>query len=158
MIQLKSLIASRCLSGIAVEINCPIYLAYQIMSADRSPCLVVVSNNEVMGIVERKSYIEMYTSEQRMKPIHQIMNQHYYFASPEYELDEAIRLMQKYDLQVLPVVDKKTFLGVFTYVTLLDCLAIQNSDMIKNLFTYITGLDNFEPYRETLRARDLIKN
>lgn len=158
MIQLKSLIEMRCLSGITVEINCPIYMAHQKMSTDRSPCLVVVSKNEVMGIIEKDSYIELLTPEQRMSPVYRIMNQHYYFASSDFNLDEAVQLMQKYQLQILPIVDQEEFLGVFTYATLLDCLAIQHSDMIKSLFTYITGLDNFELQKENSKSRDLIKN
>lgn len=161
MIQLKSLIESKSSKGMTVETNCPIYLAYQKMITNHSPCIVVVSGNEVLGIVQKEDYIELLASEERISlisPVHLLMNKHFYFASPEFGLEEAIYLMQKYNLQILPIVDGETFLGVFTYVSLLDCMAIQHSDMIKSLFTYITGLDNFEPQKEISKSRDLIKN
>jgi predicted transcriptional regulator len=125
------------------------------------PCLVVVSNEIVVGILQKADYIELLSIENRISlisPVHQLMNKHFYFASPEHGLEEAILLMKKYQLQILPIVDKDRFLGVFSYATLLDCLAVQHSDTIRNLFTYITGFDNFEPQIENIQSRDLIKN
>jgi len=160
MLQLKSLIETKCSRGMTVEENCPIYLAYQKMVTDHSPCLVVVSDNEVLGIIQNEDYVELLSHEDRISlisPVHQLMNKHFYFASPNYELEEAIHLMQKHKLQILPIIEEEKFLGVFTYATLLDCLANQHSDTIRNLFTYITGFDNFEPEKEIHELRDLIK-
>lgn len=161
MIQLKSLIESKCIRSFSIDLNSPLYLAYQKMSSFHLPYLVVVSNQSIVGLLLKDDYIDLLSNEidiSLVSPVHRLMNKHFYFANPDYELEETIRLMQKYKLQILPIVDDEIFLGVFTYTALLDCLAMQHSETIRSLFAYITGFDNFEPQKEIQKNRDLIKN
>jgi magnesium transporter len=127
------------LRDVSLENDVPYYL----FVVDRHKCLVGVTGLRELVIAPPKT------------PMNQIMDPDVIYISASADQEEAARVMARYDLSALPVVnDQKQLVGVITHDDIFDVLEDEATEDIYRLSNVSdTGLEPTSSIREQLNGR-----
>jgi len=126
---------------VTIEANVTVREAVRLMNDHEIGCLVVVQDEKPTGIVTERDMLKrvlVATRDPRAVEVGEVMSKPLLFMEPEKEIEEAVKLMFKYKIKKLPVIENGRLVGL---VTLTDL--IRSPEIIK----WLEGL----PLKETPR-------
>jgi len=104
-------------SVITMSPDASAYEAVKISNENKIGCLVVVDNNQIVGILTERDLLERVLEKCRNPKetkISEIMTRHVVMGKPDMELSEATRLMFENNVKKLPIVEGNRLVGIVT--------------------------------------------
>ena len=118
-----------------------VFEAVQLMADKRVGALMVVEQNELVGVVSERDYAREIILKDRVSrdtPVRVIMTRRVLYVRPDQSLDECMVLMSEKNLRHLPVLDNGRLIGVISMRDVVKDLISEKEFMIAQLENYIT--------------------
>jgi len=115
--------------------------AVQLMADKRVGALMVVEQNELVGVISERDYAREIVLKDRVSrdtPVSAIMTRRVLYVRPDQTLDECMALMTEKNLRHLPVLDNGQLIGVISMRDVVKDLISEKEFMIAQLENYIT--------------------
>lgn len=119
-----------------------VFDALKSMSKKEVGALVVLDNQEVVGIFSERDYARMVILEGKSSkdlPVQEIMTRRVIFVKPENTTDECMALMTDKHIRHLPVVEDDELVGIISIGDVVKAIISQQELIIEQLENYITG-------------------
>ena len=121
-----------------------VYRALQLLNEKRIGALVVLEQEDLVGIVSERDYARKVILEGKSSketPTKEIMSTKVFVVTPETTVEECMALMTEKRIRHIPVVDKDTnkILGVISIGDVLKSVISDQKILIENLSNYIMG-------------------
>ena len=104
-------------SVITMSPDASAYEGVKISNKNKIGCLVVVDNNQIVGILTERDLLERVLEKCRdpkETKISEIMTRHVVMGKPDMELSEATRIMFENNVKKLPIIDGNRLVGIVT--------------------------------------------
>src|SRR3954469_14578890 len=118
-----------------------VFEAVQLMADKRVGALMVVEQNELVGVISERDYAREIVLKDRVSrdtPVSAIMTRRVLYVRPDQTLDECMVLMSEKNLRHLPVLDNGRLIGVISMRDVVKDLISEKEFMIAQLENYIT--------------------
>jgi CBS domain-containing protein len=119
-----------------------VFDALKSMSAKGIGALVVLDDQEVVGVFSERDYARKVTLEGKSSkdlPVKEIMTRNVVFVKPEYTTDECMALMTEKHIRHLPVIEADELVGIISIGDIVKAIISQQEFVIEQLENYITG-------------------
>jgi CBS domain-containing protein len=119
-----------------------VFDALKSMSAKGIGALVVLDDQEVVGVFSERDYARKVTLEGKSSkdlPVKEIMTRNVVFVKPEYTTDECMALMTEKHIRHLPVIEAEELVGIISIGDIVKAIISQQEFVIEQLENYITG-------------------
>jgi len=105
--------------------------------------ILVVKDNEILGIFSERDYARRVVLEGKTEyaKITDVMTEDIFVVTPQQTAEECMAQMTDKHIRHLPVVDDGKLVGVISIGDLVKTVISQQQDLIRSLETYITGKD-----------------
>ena len=107
---------------VVVDDDISVKEAAKIMSEKKLGCLIVVSKDEIKGIVTERDVLK--NVDMLSERVGKIMSKDVITISPDDSLDDAAKLMSEHEIKRLPVLKNEDLVGI---ITATDIIANSNS-------------------------------
>ena len=117
-----------------------VFEAVQLMADKRVGALMVVEQNELVGVISERDYareIVLKDRGSRDTPVRAIMTRRVLYVRPDQSLDECMALMTEKHLRHLPVLDNGRLVGVISIRDVVKDLISEKEFLIEQLENYI---------------------
>ncbi len=113
-------------SILSIDSSAPTYEAAKMMEDTKVGALVVMENNQPVGIITDRDFAIKVVAHSfpRDTPVRRIMSHPITFIGPHTTLWAAAELMSTGKLRKLPVIDDGKVIGIITATDLIDCLVL----------------------------------
>jgi CBS domain-containing protein len=118
-----------------------VFEAVQLMADKRVGALMVVDQNELIGVISERDYareIVLKDRASRSTPVSAIMTQRVLYVRPQQTLEECMALMTEKNLRHLPVLDNGRLVGVISMRDVVKDLIAEKEFLIEQMENYIT--------------------
>jgi CBS domain-containing protein len=118
-----------------------VFEAVQLMADKRVGALMVVDQNELVGVISERDYareIVLKDRSSRDTPVRSIMTHRVLYVRPQQTLEECMALMTEKHLRHLPVLDDGRLVGVISMRDVVKDLIAEKEFLIEQLEHYIT--------------------
>jgi CBS domain-containing protein len=119
-----------------------VFDAIAMMADKRIGALLVVTGEELVGIVTERDYarkVILQGRSSRSTLVRDIMTDDPITVSPRHTVDECLRLVTQYRIRHLPVLDQDKLAGVVSIGDLVNAIIAEQAHTIGQLHTYIGG-------------------
>ncbi len=119
-----------------------VYQAIEMMADKGVGALAVVSNKKIVGIVSERDYarkVILKGLSSRETPVGQIMSGTVLTATPDYTVDDCMRIMTGHRIRHLPVVQGEDLVGMISIGDLVKAIISTQAETIDQLTNYIEG-------------------
>ncbi len=113
-------------SILSIDSSAPAYEAAKMMEDTKVGALVVMENNQPVGIITDRDFAIKVVAHSfpRDTPVRRIMSQPITSIGPHATLWVAAELMSSAKLRKLPVIDDGKVIGIITATDLIDCMVL----------------------------------
>jgi CBS domain-containing protein len=104
--------------------------------------LLVMREGQLLGIVSERDYTRKVALRGRSSKetlVREITSEHLHTATPEYAVEECMRLMTIHRIRHLPVIQEGKVIGVVSVGDLINWIISTQSQVINQLSSYIQG-------------------
>ena len=125
---------------ITVQQETSVYEAVKLLNKNRIGCLVVVYNDDIVGILTERDLLERVLEKCRNPKeieISEVMTKTLILGSPDMEVFEATRLMMENKVKKLPIIKERRLVGI---ITVTDIAQVANID--KDTIELVDTLSN----------------
>ncbi len=125
-----------------IESDQSVYNALQRLAEKNIGALVVMHDDQVVGILSERDYARKVILEgksSRDTPVHQIMSATVVGVSPESSMEECMAIMTERHIRHLPVFDGADLIGVISIGDVVKAIISNQEILIDHLVNYITG-------------------
>lgn len=119
-----------------------VYQAIEMMADKGVGALAVVSNKKIVGIVSERDYarkVILKGLSSRETPVGKIMSGTVLTATPDYTVDDCMRIMTGHRIRHLPVVQGEDLVGMISIGDLVKAIISTQAETIDQLTNYIEG-------------------
>lgn len=119
-----------------------VYQAVEMMADKAVGALAVVSNNKIVGIISERDYarkVILKGKSSRETPVGKIMSGTVFTATPDYTVDDCMRIMTAHRIRHLPVVQGEDLVGMISIGDLVKAIISTQAETIDQLTNYIEG-------------------
>ena len=110
---------------VVVNADAPVVEAAKLMAKHSIGSIVVIENNEVVGIITERDIVRKIVAQEKNSyiKIKEVMSHPIIVTSPEISIESAANIMKKNNIRRLPVIDKKGYIvGIITENDILKIL------------------------------------
>ncbi|MEW6160628.1 MAG: CBS domain-containing protein [Verrucomicrobiota bacterium] len=119
-----------------------VFDAIQMMADKNVGALLVMKDARLVGIISERDYtrkVALKGKSSRQTPVREIISSDVIYATPDYTVDDCMRLMTEHRIRHLPVLQGDTVVGVVSIGDLVNWIISAQSIAIDQLENYITG-------------------
>ncbi len=142
MLQVKHLLNDKGREILAITPDAPVLDAIKIMAERRIGALLVMSGDELVGIVSERDYARNVVLKGRSSSstnVLEIMGTGMITVGPDDSVDHCMRLCTNERVRYLPVIENGKTIGVLSLGDLVKAVISQQSEQIEQLQRYIAG-------------------
>jgi CBS domain-containing protein len=142
MTSIRQLLESKGYDVWSVSPSASINAALQLMAEKDIGALLVIENNDLVGIFSERDYAREATRAAAASldaPVHEVMTKNVYALSPVQDVQAAMKLMTEERIRHLPVVEEGEVIGVISIGDVVKRTIEQQEFMIGQLENYING-------------------
>jgi CBS domain-containing protein len=124
----------------SIHPDASVYEAIKKMADENVGSLVVIENNEIVGIITERHYARNIVLKGRASPetsVRIIMETRVIYAKPEQTVEECMAVMTDKKIRHLPVVDEGRLIGIISIGDLVQAIISQQKFTIEQLEFYI---------------------
>jgi CBS domain-containing protein len=124
-----------------------VFKALELMAEKEIGALVVVDNNEVVGMFSERDYarkVILLGKSSKEIPVSEIMSEKVIYVEPEQSVEECMALMTHGKIRHLPVIDGGQLIGMVSIGDIVKALIGEKEFIIDQLIHYITGTASVE--------------
>lgn len=127
---------------IHVSPDTTVFDAIQLMADHNIGALLVMSGDELKGIITERDYrnkviLKGRTSKQTA--VHEIMTSQVFYVEPDEKIENCMAIMTERKFRHLPVVKNRKVVGIISIGDLVKSIIDRQKVVIKDLTAYITG-------------------
>jgi len=126
----------------AVEQNTSVLEALQIMMEKNISALLVIDNEELIGIFTERDYarkIILHGKSSKETPIHEVMTPSPRTISPNETIESCMELMTTHHFRHLPIMDDNKVIGMLSIGDLVKYIIEDQKQTINHLQSYISS-------------------
>jgi CBS domain-containing protein len=126
----------------SVSPDVSVYTALMLMAEKRIGALVVIENEQLVGILSERDYarkVILKGKSSRETTVKDIMTAKVYVVGPEYGIDECMALMTEHSIRHLPVMEGTELAGVISIGDVVKAVISDQEFIIGQLEQFITG-------------------
>lgn len=126
----------------SIKPDSSVYEAIEMMADKGIGALLVVKDDELVGIVSERDYARKVILKGRSSkgtPVKDIMTKRVLFVPPDRSLDECMALMSEKRIRHLPVMEDERLIGVFSSGDVIKAIISEQEYIIEQLESYIKG-------------------
>jgi CBS domain-containing protein len=119
-----------------------VYEAIERMAEKNVGALVVVSGEEVVGMISERDYTRKVVLKGRLSketPVRELLSSPVHHVSPDHTVEDCMRMMLTHRIRHLPVLEEGRLAGVLSIGDLVNWTIMAQSQEIDQLKTYVTG-------------------
>ena len=120
-----------------------VFEAIQIMSDKNVGALLVTDQNKLIGIISERDYtrkVALKGKSSKELQVHEIIPERVVSVTPQYTVEECMRLMTERRVRHLPVLEVDRIVGLVSICDLLNWIISAQNTTIRQLETYISGV------------------
>ncbi len=143
MITARQLLDSKARRAIySIDPDSSTYEALQLMAANDVGAIVILSGNELVGILTEREYarrIVLHGKTSRHTPVRETMCREFYPVSPSTSIEECMTIMTDRRQRYLPVMEGTDLVGLISIGDVVKNVIADQRLNIDHLESYITG-------------------
>ena len=127
---------------ISIAPEASIYDALQLMAEKNIGAVLVVENEEMVGIFSERDYARKVVLKGRSSKetrVAELMTSNVYFVKPSRSMEDCMVLMSAKYIRHLPVMEDGKLVGIVTMRDVVKALIANKENTIRELETYISG-------------------
>lgn len=120
-----------------------VFDAIKIMDQVSVGALLVVENNQLVGIVSERDYARKVILKDRQShntPVRDIMTSTVLSVTPHQSVDECLMIMSKNHIRHLPVLENGQPIGILSVMDVVKNILSEKESLIQQLENYISGV------------------
>jgi CBS domain-containing protein len=142
MITVKQILEEKGHQVWTISPEASVYEALKIMADKRVGALIVVENDQIVGVISERDYARKVVLRGKSSletPVKDIMSTQVYFVDPDCTAEECMALMTEKRIRHLPVIQEKKLAGVISIGDVVKSIITSQKVTIEHLQNYIMG-------------------
>ncbi|MBC7361975.1 MAG: CBS domain-containing protein [Candidatus Aminicenantes bacterium] len=142
MITVKQMLEEKGHQVWTISPEATVYEALKIMADKGIGALIVVENDQVVGVISERDYARKVVLKGKSSldtPVKEIMSTQVYFVDPNCTAEECMALMTEKRIRHLPVIQENKLIGVISIGDVVKSIITSQKITIEHLQNYIMG-------------------